>query len=99
MATKVIKLRTPITFGSTVLEELELKTTGRALREFSLPMTPEGKIDYQPHALAVVGLKMAGQVAAAATIVDKMEDLQDLSEIAQTVMGFFAARPTTGNTP
>jgi hypothetical protein len=92
----IIKLTEPVEFGSTMIETLELKPTGRAMRGLTLPME-KGKLDYQPWPLAVVGLKMAGHVATAETIADRLSPA-DLTEVANTVLGFFAGSQTGGST-
>lgn len=79
-----LKLRDPVQFGSELIEELVFKPSARAFKEFSLPMDQRGKIDYQPYALAQVGIKMAGHPAA---VVDKLS-VRDMNEVAQAVLGF-----------
>jgi hypothetical protein len=83
-------LRKPIPFGKdTVISELRLMVSARAFKEFSLPMKEDGTIMFQPYALAVVGIKMAGQPAA---IADKL-DVRDMMELATAVMGFIGTGP------
>jgi hypothetical protein len=91
-----IKLREPVQFGkkSEPVTELVLKPTARACRDLTLPMTGEGKIDYQPYKLALAGLGMAG-VAGGAAFVDLMH-VADMNEVALAVMGFLNPAPTTG---
>lgn len=84
-----VRLRKPIPHGSQPIEELTLKPTSRAFKDFSLPMTAELKIDYQPYALALVGLKMAGYVVDSSKLIDRM-DPKDMVELSQAVLGFFA---------
>lgn len=88
MASIKFILKTPVKFGSEEISELEVKPTGRALRDFTLPMS-EGKVDYQPHVLAVVGLKMSGKLIGADKIADEMT-VEDLNGLAKIVMSFFA---------
>jgi hypothetical protein len=86
-ASVTVKLTEPIEFGKdTVIEELVVRPTARAFREFSLPMKEDGTVLYQPYALAAVGVKMAGQPNA---IVDKLS-VKDMSALAQVVMGFLS---------
>lgn len=79
-----IVLRCPAQFGKEEIRELVLRPSSRALKEFALPMDPGGKIDYQPYACAIVGVRMAGHPAA---LVDKL-DPRDLNEVGQTVLAF-----------
>lgn len=83
-----IKLRQPIQFGQTMIEELTLKPNARAFKDFSLPADAKGKVDYQPYQLALVGLKLAGHMAAAPALVDKL-DPKDMVELSQAVFSFF----------
>lgn len=92
-----IKLSDPIQFGKDLIEELDLKPTAWAWREFSMPMTTEGQIEYQPYKLALVALEMAG-VAGGASIMKKMSSM-DMNALAQAVLGFLVKSPTTGSTP
>ncbi len=91
-----VKLRVPVEFGkdAAAIEELVLKPTARAFKEFSLPMKEDGTILFEPYKLASVGVRMAGLPNA---VVDKL-DVEDMVEIAQEVMTFFAPSQTTGNT-
>lgn len=81
-----IKLETPVELGEEIVQELVLKPTARAFREFSVPMTGDGKMFYEPHALATVGVRMAGKTTA---LVDKL-DPGDMNRIAQEVLGFLS---------
>lgn len=95
-----ITLRSPVEMGKgEPITELELKPNGRALRGLKVEVTADGGMKYEPHALAVAGLKMAGHVAAAEAIVDRMQSIEDITEIAAAVLGFFAPSPTTGPKP
>ncbi len=93
-----IKLRRPVQFGRDAepVTELELKATGRALRELVVPMGAEGDLSMmlvKPYDLALVGLKMAG-VAGDKAFADLM-DPRDIWEVGQAVLGFtLDARPT-----
>jgi len=85
-----IKLRVPIQFGKdTLIDELVMKPNARAFKDFTIPMGQDGAISYQPYKLALVGLKMAGHIAAAPNLVDKM-DPRDMNEVAQAVLGFLS---------
>lgn len=97
MSSVTIKLKSPIQFGkqSPLIEELVLKPTARAFKEFSLPMTSDGKIDYQPYQLAAVGVRMAGQPNP---VVDQL-GVEDMIEVANAVLGFFGTNPNIGKTP
>lgn len=88
----VVSLRVPIEFGKLgPITELVIKPSGRAYRDLTIPMTVNSdgskKIDFQPYPLAVVGLKMAGHVAEAQILADRM-DPKDMTEVALEVMGF-----------
>ncbi len=95
MSSVTLKLKSPIEFGKTTLEELVVVPTPRAYKGFSLSMTPEGKIDYQPYELATIGMRMAGQSSGA---VDKMS-IADMNALAQLVLSFFGESPTAGSEP
>lgn len=91
-----VKLTEPVQFGKDeLIEELELKPLSRHFREFSLPMTGDGKIDYQPYKLAQVGVQMAGKPSM---FVDKLSVI-DMVAVAQEVLGFFVPSQPTGPTP
>ena len=87
MAAAIVTLKHPIQFGETLIETLEVKPTGRALRDFTLPMEGD-KVDFQPFKLAVVGLKMSGHIAGAEKIADMMHP-GDMRDLAIVVLGFF----------
>lgn len=81
-----VKLSDPVQFGKDELvEELVVKPTARAFREFSLPMKEDGTILWQPYTLATVGVKMAGHPPA---FVDKLS-VRDMVALSHVVMGFF----------
>lgn len=96
-----ITLKAPISMGERgePVAELNLKPTGRTLRGLKIETSASGGITYEPHALAVVGLRMAGHVAAAEAMVDRMESLEDVNEVAQAVLSFLAPSPKAGNAP
>jgi hypothetical protein len=81
-----------------VIEELVLKPNSRAFKDYELPMREDGTVLFQPYALAVVGLKMAGHIAGAAQIVDRL-CVADMMAVSHAVMGFFGPGLTTGSTP
>lgn len=81
-----IKLEVPVILGEENVEQLVLKPTARAFKELSVPMSGDGKMFYEPYALANVGVRMAGQTTA---LVDKL-DPADMSAIAQAVLGFLS---------
>lgn len=97
MNSVTVKLSEPIAWGKDeVVEELVLKPTSRAFREFSLPMSGDGKLDYQPYSCAKVGVRMAGKPDA---FVDKLS-VSDMLEVAQVVIGFFGGSTAkTGSEP
>lgn len=88
-----VKLSVPVQWGKETIESLEIKPTARAFRDFSIPMTENGKIDYQPYQLAKVGLLCAGKVES---IVDKLE-VADMVKVAQVVLGFIGDGPKDGS--
>jgi hypothetical protein len=97
-----IKLRRPVQFGRDAepVTELELKATGRALRDLVVPMGAEGDLRMmmvKPYDLCLVGLRMAG-VAGDKAFVDQM-DPRDIWEVGQAVLGFTMDAPTSGSTP
>ena len=81
-----MKLRTPVEWGKDqTIDELTLKPTARAFKEMTLAVDPNtGKVDYQPYALALVGIRMAGHPPA---VLDRM-DHRDMLELSQLVFGF-----------
>ena len=95
MSEIAFKLRTPIKVGAELVTDLTLKSTARAWKDFSLPMSAEGKIDFQPYVLAQVGLKMAAQAPG---LVDHM-DAADMFRLSQVVMSFFGLSQSDGSTP
>lgn len=98
-ASVTVKLSAPVQFGkdSDPVTELVLKPTPRAFKDFSLPMTADNGVLFQPYALALVGLKLAG-IAGGPAFLDKMS-ISDMNEVAREVMGFLNPDPMTGNTP
>jgi hypothetical protein len=90
----VVSLREPVKLGAVTVDSLTLKPSGRAFRNFSLPMTADGGILFQPYELAAVGVKMAGHPAI---LVDKLHPA-DLIEVAQAVMGFLGGGLKIGST-
>ena len=96
-----IKLRCPVKFGRDAepVTELELKATGRALRELVVPMGAEGDLRMmlvKPYDLCLVGLKMAG-VAGDKGFADLM-DPRDIWEVSQAVLGFTMDAQGNGST-
>lgn len=96
MAPVVVKLKEPVQFGSELIEQLELRPTGRAMRDFSL-VNKDGAVIFNPYDCAVVGVKMSGRLVGAEKIVDMMAPV-DLMEVFQVVMGFIGGSPQTGST-
>lgn len=94
----IIKLRQPVQFGRDAepVSELELKPNGRALRDLSIGMTAEGKVDFEPYKLTLVALRMAG-VAGDKAFADLM-DPADIWEVGQAVLGFLVRSPMGGST-
>jgi hypothetical protein len=90
-----LKLHTPIQLGSELLEELSVKWTARAMKGFSLPLTADGGVLFQPYELARVGVQMAGQPSV---LLDKLAG-PDIMALAQVVMSFFGDALTTGSAP
>ncbi len=84
-STTTIKLLDPVQFGEELIEELLIKPTARACKDFSLPMSAEGSLVYQPYALAAVGVKMAGRPPA---LLDKMS-VRDMNTLGLAVLSFF----------
>lgn len=98
----VVELQTPVQFGrdSEPVTRLELKASGRALRELTVPMSVEGTsqiVMVKPYELTLVGLRMAG-IAGDRAFADLM-DPRDIWEVAQQVMGFILAGRAGGNAP
>lgn len=81
----VVTLCKPLQIGSETVDELVLNPTPRAYKDFSLPMSGEGMILFQPYTLAKIGLIMAGKPSA---LVDKL-DVKDMNALALKVMDFF----------
>lgn len=88
-------LKEPIQFGSQPITELVLKPTAKAFRGFSLPMTEDGRVFFQPYELAEVAVRMAGHPA----VVTEMLSAEDMAAVAGIVMGFLEPGPGTGSTP
>lgn len=98
----VVELRSPVQFGRDAepVTRLELRPTGRAMRELRVTMGVEGDrrvVEFEPYLLCLVGLKMAG-IAGDKAFADLM-DPQDIWEVGQAVLGFTMGGPTTGSTP
>lgn len=85
MDSLTLKLEQPIDLGSEKITELCVKWSPRALRQYSLPMSADGMILYQPYQLAQIGLSMSGKPDV---LVDKM-GAKDFQALARAVMGFF----------
>jgi hypothetical protein len=90
-----VKLKEPVPFGTETIDELELKRNAKSMRNFALPMKPDGTILFEPYELAKVGVHMAGRPNA---VLD-MLDPSDVWALAQVVMDFFVPGQTTGSTP
>ena len=105
----VIELLKPVKFGkkSEPVTVIKLKPNGRALRDLEVQMGTDGKgkatINMKPHALCVIGLRMAG-IAGDEAFVDMM-DARDIWEVSQKVVGFIMSgseepeTATAGDTP
>lgn len=91
-----IKLRKPIEFGKQTIESLTLVPNGRAARDMSVQISDDGSMRLEPWKFSVVGLKMAGHIASAEALADKL-DPADMLEISQAVLGFFVGSPTAGS--
>ena len=93
----VIKLKTPVQFGKDAepVGELVLKPTAKHFRDFTLHMTSDGTVLYQPYPLALVGLRMAGHPSAFLDLMDPV----DMSEVARVVMGFIEPSQAIGPAP
>lgn len=76
-----------------MVQELDLKWSPAAFRDYALPMREDGTILFQPYALAEIGVKLAGKPRI---MVDKLGP-EDFMELAQKVMSFFGTGPTTGS--
>lgn len=82
----------PIDFGKERIETLELKPTGRAMRDFSLEITKDGGMRVELYRLCLVGLTMAGKPSA---IADKM-DAEDVSGLGMRALAFIMPGQATG---
>lgn len=91
-----IKLRKPLEFGKQTIDTLTLVPNGRAARDLSVTVNANGSMVLEPWKHAVIGLKMAGHIAAAEALADKL-DPADMMEIAQAVLSFFVDSPATGS--
>lgn len=90
-----IKLRKPIEFGKQTIDSLTLVPNGRAARDMAVTIS-NGSMVLEPWKHAVVGLKMAGHIASAEALADKL-DPADMMDIAQATLGFFVGSPATGS--
>lgn len=98
----VVELVTPVQFGrdAEAVTRLELKPSGRALRELVVPMSVDSGaqlVMVKPYELTLIGLRMAG-IAGDKAFADLM-DPRDIWEVAQQVMGFILAGPKGGKEP
>lgn len=84
-----IKLRKPLQLTKeTEIDELVLKPSGRAFRDFEIEMNEDGSFIFKPYSCAIVGLKMAGYTASAAKLVDQLHP-KDQVAVGAAVFRFF----------
>ena len=91
-----VTLRDPVklTPNSEPITTLVMKPSGRFYKDHKLK-AGAGAVDFEPHALAVIGVKMAGHGLLSEKIVDEMNPA-DMMEIAQAVMVFLTPGEETG---
>lgn len=91
----VLVLTAPVEFDERTITQLVLRSSAKALRGFSVEVTPEGGMKYEPWELGLVGMKMAGEPSQ---VLEKM-DMMDVQALAQAVMGFIVPGLKTGSAP
>ena len=89
---KTVKLSSPIEFGGETIEELEIVESCEAFKDFEMKLTGEGEIFYNPHKMAIIGLKMAGKSSA----LMKKLSVADMNRIASVVTAFLEPGQETG---
>jgi hypothetical protein len=87
-----VTLNYPIQFGQELVEELTIRATAKAFRNFEVQGTQDGRMVFKPYELAILGLAMAGKPRA---MVDLM-DPSDMQEVATIVLGFIENGRATG---
>lgn len=89
-------LEYPVQFGSELVTELTLTPSAGAFRGFKMTADAAGgRIDFDPHAAAVVGVRMAGRPDVFADKLDP-SDMMALGGLAQS---FFASGRQTQTSP
>jgi hypothetical protein len=90
----VYRLEYPVTFGSELIESVQLKPTGRVMRDFKLRIGADGSMEMDIFKLAELALKMAGKPSA---VLDKMDPL-DITGLSMLVLAFIMPGLKTGKT-
>lgn len=80
-------LEYPIEFGKETIVELELRPSAGAFRGFKQTMSVEGTVTFEPHAAALVALRMAGRPDV---LLDKL-DPSDMMALAGLAQSFFVS--------
>lgn len=94
-APEAYTLTHPIQFGSETISELQLKPSAGAFKGFSQVVRDDGSVVFDPYALALVAVRMAGKAPAVA---DKLHPA-DMNRLAQVAMSFLVGGHETGKTP
>lgn len=88
-------LEYPVQFGSETVTELTLRPSAGAFRGFKMTVGADQRVEMDPHAAAVVAVRMAGRPDV---FVDKLDpcDMLALGALAQS---FFASGRATQTSP
>jgi hypothetical protein len=82
-----VKLRKPLKLGKEEIEELTLKPSAAAFRDFELTLSADQTVVFKPYPLAIVGLSLAGYPTAANHLVKQL-DPRDMVALAREVFSF-----------
>lgn len=88
-------LEYPVQFGAELVTELTLTPSAGAFRGFKMVADASGKAEIDPHAAAVVAVRMAGRPDIFA---DKL-DPSDMIALGGLAQGFFASGRKTETSP
>lgn len=79
-----IKLKQPVKMGTHTIEELTLKFSPRAFKEFSVPLKDDGTVIFTPYVFAAAGVRLAGQPS---TVLDRL-GAADFFTLARATLSF-----------
>jgi len=80
----IYKLAHPVDFGKEQITEIEMKPTGKAMRDFKMRIHSDESIEIEPFRLAELGLTMAGKPR----VIAEMMHPEDVTALGIAAMAF-----------